>query len=190
MLFDVLGTLVYDPFYLEVPAFFELSFEELLAQKHPTAWADFERAAISEETFLAGFFRDERAYDHAGLKRSMREAYRWLDGMEPLLRELAETGYEIHAFSNYPSWYTWIEERLELSRFLTWSFVSWNMRLRKPDPKIYQAALAALAAEGSECLFIDDREVNCAAARKCGITTIRYDGAAAVRAELVARGLI
>jgi len=77
LLFDVLGTLVYDPFYVEVPAFFDLSLEELLAQKHPTAWPDFERARITEQAFLDGFFRDGRDYDQAGLKQCMRSAYRW-----------------------------------------------------------------------------------------------------------------
>ena len=190
LLFDVLGTLVYDPFYVEVPAFFELSFDELLAQKHPTAWADFERAAITEDELFASFFLDRRAFDHEGLKTCMAAAFRWLDGMEELLAELAVAGHAIHAFSNYPWWYRWIEERLGLSRYLSWSFVSWDTGLRKPDPRAYANALACLARPAGECLFVDDREVNCAAARRCGLAAIRFDGASAVRSALVGRGVL
>jgi len=190
LLFDVLGTLVYDPFYVEVPAFLELSFDELLAQKHPTAWADFERAAITEDELFARFFRDGRAFDHAGLKACMVESYRWLDGMEELLAELAHAGHAIHALSNYPSWYRSIEERLELSRYLSWSFVSCDTGLRKPAALAYTNALSSLAAPAGTCLFIDDREVNCEAARGCGLTAVRFEGAHGLRSALAEQDFI
>jgi hypothetical protein len=38
LLFDIMSTLVLDPFYQEMPRFFGMTFEELLANKHPTAW--------------------------------------------------------------------------------------------------------------------------------------------------------
>lgn len=50
--------------------------------------------------------------------------YRYLDGVEPLLVRLKAAGYELHAMSNYPMWFRYIEERLELSRYLSWTFVS------------------------------------------------------------------
>ena len=43
LLFDVMDTLVYEPFHHEMPAFFGLSFDELMAAKHPTAWVEFEQ---------------------------------------------------------------------------------------------------------------------------------------------------
>ena len=56
LLFDVMNTLVYDPFYVEVPAFFGLTLAELHALKHPTAWLEFEVNAIDERAFLPRFF--------------------------------------------------------------------------------------------------------------------------------------
>ncbi|MDA1267103.1 MAG: hypothetical protein O2816_18645, partial [Planctomycetota bacterium] len=52
LLLDVMSTLVVDPFYQEIPAFFGLSLDELLAQKDPRAWVDFEQDAIDEATFF------------------------------------------------------------------------------------------------------------------------------------------
>ena len=55
--------------------------------------------------------------------------------------------------------------------------------MRKPEPEIYRLTLERLRAmdpselgdlEFSECAFVDDVEVNCAAARELGIHTIHF----------------
>ena len=78
VLWDVMGTLVHDPFFVEMPEFFEMSFDALLEAKHPSAWVEFELGKCSEEDFLRSFFSDGRAFDHelwmreevlAGLRR-------------------------------------------------------------------------------------------------------------------------
>lgn len=48
-------------------------------------------------------------------------------------------------------------------------FLSYEMGTRKPDSEIYEQALGKLNAEGRQCLFIDDRPENIAAARAAGI---------------------
>ena len=50
LLFDIMDTLVRDPFYEDVPAFFGMSLKELIDCKHPTAWAEFEKGLIDEVT--------------------------------------------------------------------------------------------------------------------------------------------
>ncbi len=190
LLFDVMGTLVDEPFTTVVPEFFGMSLEELIAAKHPSAWAEFETGELDEATLLTRFFRDGRAFDHAGLAAAMRGAYRWIDGMEALLAELSGAGFAIHALSNYPVWYEWIEESLELSRFLEWDFVSCRTGVRKPDPRAFTGAVAALGVAPAECLFVDDREVNCAAARRSGLDAIRFAGELGLRRELERRGLV
>ena len=177
LLIDIMSTIVYDPFADEIPAYFGMDLETLVAQKDPTAWVEFERAEIDEATFFARFFDDERGIDGEGLKEAVREAYAFMPGMEALLEELDAAGYEMHAMSNYPSWYRMIEEKLALSRFLEWSFVSWDTGLRKPDPAAYEHALEVLDVEADACLFVDNREDNCEAARAVGIEAIRFEGA-------------
>lgn len=189
LLLDVLGTLVYEPFFVEVPAFLGLSLEELLSAKHPTAWAEFERGAIDERELERRFFRDGRAYDHAGMRACMEAAYRLLPGVEPLLADLRAAGVPMHALSNYPHWYLLIERRLKLSRFLEWSFVSCRTGHRKPEPAAYRTALESLAIPPERALFVDDREVNCEGARALGIEALRFEGAEKLRAALAERGV-
>ena len=190
LLLDVMGTLVYDPFHREMPAFFGMSLPELLAAKHPDAWVRFEHGEIDEPTFLERFFADGRAYDHEAFVEHVARAYRLLDGVEPLLDALREAGAPMHALSNYPSWYRRIEERLGLSRWLEWSFVSCETGVRKPDPEAYLGAARALRLPAERCVFVDDRADNCAAARAVGMDAIRFEGAAALRDALGARGLL
>jgi hypothetical protein len=105
LLLDVMGTLVRDPFHEHMPAFFGLTFEELLAQKHPTAWLEFERGEISEAAFAAKFFADGRGADGAALAAHMGARYEFLEGAEGLLQRLAAAsaagaGFELHACSS------------------------------------------------------------------------------------------
>lgn len=190
LLLDVMGTLVYDPFHREMPSFFGMSLQQLLDAKHPDAWVRFEHGELDEETFLRSFFRDERPYDQRGFVEAVRGAYRYLEGVEPLLRELSERGVEMHALSNYPRWYQLIEERLGLSRFLEWSFVSCETGVRKPHPDAYLGAARRLGRPPERCLFVDDRASNVEAARDVGMDAVVFESARQLRDALEARGLL
>jgi hypothetical protein len=48
LLFDIMDTIVRDPFYKDIPAFFQMSFNQLIDSKHPTAWIEFEKGLIDE----------------------------------------------------------------------------------------------------------------------------------------------
>jgi HAD superfamily hydrolase (TIGR01509 family) len=190
LLFDVMATLVYEPFYEVVPAALGMTLEELLPQLRRNAWVDFEHARTDEETFLSRFFADGRAFDHAALKASMVKAYAWLDGMEELLAELRAAGQEMHLLSNYPEWYQLIEEKLRISRYAPWTFVSCRTGVRKPHPDAYLGAARHFGVEPEALLFIDDREVNCQGARDVGMDAILFEDAPSLRAKLRARGVV
>ncbi|MGB5811446.1 MAG: HAD-IA family hydrolase [Polyangiales bacterium] len=184
LLWDVMGTLVHDPFFSEMPAFFGVSFDAMLEAKHPRAWVEFEVGARSEEQFLDDFFLDRRPFDRSAFMTAVVGAYRWLPGMEELLRELHASGSEMHVFSNYPSWYRRIEDKLRLSRYLEWSFVSCRTGFRKPDPDAYRCVVDQLDIPPGNLLFIDDRQSNCEAACAAGIEALRFQGVDSLRGEL------
>jgi putative hydrolase of the HAD superfamily len=46
--------------------------------------------------------------------------------------------------------------------------------MRKPDPEIYELSLQRLGLPASACLFLDDIDVNVAAARDLGMTAIHF----------------
>ena len=56
--------------------------------------------------------------------------------------------------------------------------------VRKPEPKFYQLACAAINVEPSECVFLDDLGVNLKPAAAMGMTTIKVTSAQQALDEL------
>ena len=150
ILFDVMDTIVRDPFYDKMPSYFSLSFEELLRQKHPTAWIDFESARITEDEFFSIFFKDGRRINREDfVQRVLLDHYEVLPGMDDLLQSLRHQGYDLRAFSNYPVWYEYVEQVCGLSKYLDWEFVSCKGVLaagghRKPAIESFEVVWAAV----------------------------------------------
>lgn len=185
-----MDTLVKDPFFTCIPAFFGRPLAELVPHRSPTAWVEFEKGNIDEAEYHRTAFHDGRVYDGAALRQRMVDGYEWLPGVEDLLVELCDRGVEMHALSNYPRWYELLDEKLGLSRYLRWTFVSCKTGVRKPDPRAYLLPVERLEREPAELLFVDDREKNCAAARECGLETHRFTDVASLRASLAAFDLL
>jgi putative hydrolase of the HAD superfamily len=58
--------------------------------------------------------------------------------------------------------------------------------MRKPEPGIYELTLERLGGDlrAEECLFVDDLEINCEAARDLGMTAVRFENAEQAIPEL------
>lgn len=190
LLLDVMSTLVTEPFFEVIPKFFDMSIQDLLRDKHPSSWVEFEHGHCDENSYLDRFFADGRAFDHDGFRAMLRGCYEYIDGIEPLLAELKDNGVPMHALSNYPVWYEVIEDKLKLSRYIEWTFVSCNTGVRKPAPEAYTGPARTLGVDPSTCLFVDDRKSNCEAARAVGMPAIRFEDADSLRAALVTHGVL
>ncbi|XVF56494.1 hypothetical protein PTKIN_Ptkin06aG0125700 [Pterospermum kingtungense] len=189
LLFDIMDTIVRDPFYHDIPAFFGMSLKELIECKHPTAWVEFENGVINEEELARKFFKDGRPFDLEGLKDCIRRGYSYIEGVEQLLQALRQNNYEMHAFTNYPVWYKIIEDKLKISNYLSWTFCSCMYGKRKPDPDFYLAVLEHLKVDPASCIFIDDRIKNVEAAVGVGITGLHFKNADLLREGLVQLGV-
>lgn len=67
-----------------------------------------------------------------------------------------------------------IEEKYDLLKTFHGHIFSYELGLHKPDPRIYEQALAIAQAAASQTLFIDDLAENVTAAQELGITTHQY----------------
>ncbi len=190
LLLDVMGTLVHDPIFDAVPAFFGCDVRGLFRRLDPEVWYAFERGELDEAQFFARWMRDPLPFEPEALRGCLRGAYRLLDGIEPLLRDLSAAGVPMHALSNYPVWYELIEQVTGLSRYLSWRFVSCRTGVRKPDPRAYAGAAAVLGVDAARCVFVDDRADNVEAAEALGMTGVVFESAAGLRARLEALGVL
>ncbi|KAG5237089.1 haloacid dehalogenase hydrolase family protein [Salix suchowensis] len=189
LLFDIMDTIVRDPFYHDVAPFFGMSFKELMESKHPTAWIEFEEGRVDEMELAEKFFKDKRSFDLEGLKNCMRRGYSYLDGIEELLCNLKENNYEMHAVTNYPVWYRLIEEKLNMSTYLSWTFCSCMIGKRKPNPGFYLEVIRHLKVDPTSCIFIDDRLRNVEAAIEIGIKGLQFKNANLLRQDLSKMGI-
>ena len=78
--------------------------------------------------------------------------------------------------------YAWIQD----FDVLVWSY---QLRIAKPDPAIYNFVLKELGTLPGETLFLDDRLVNVDAARALGIQALQFSTVDRLRADLIRSGL-
>ncbi|KAB2621298.1 hypothetical protein D8674_023480 [Pyrus ussuriensis x Pyrus communis] len=144
ILFDIMDTVVRDPFYRDVPAFFGMSFDELIECKHPTAWIEFEKGITDEVELARTFLKDGRPLDLEGLKNCLRKGYYYVEGVEELLYVLKDNNYEMHM----------IKDKLNISKYLSWTFCSCINGKRKPDPEFYLEVVSHLKVDPGSFVFI------------------------------------
>ena len=180
--FDVMNTLIYDPFFSDVPKKLNRTLREFLADKDRYAWIEFELGTLTETEFAKRFSTDG---NQAYMMRDILFAhYRWLDGMKEILSDLRTHGHRICTLSNYPIWYEVLNTKMDLSSFVDQHFVSYQIGSRKPDPKAYLYPLKAMNCQPDKAVFIDDRKENCDAASALGIHSILFHNADQLRREL------
>ena len=113
------------------------------------------------------------------------------DAMIELMRELRDSGWRMALLTNnVREWEPLWRSMLPVDEIFEFVVDSGFEGVRKPDPEIYRRTVERLgdgiAAEA--CLFVDDVEVNVAAARELGMRAVRFrdndQAIAEIRAEL------
>lgn len=185
--FDVMDTLLRDPFREALEAASGRPLRELLAVRDPSLYPALERGDIDEATYWAAHTRAGIEIDAAEFHRVRRAGTRWLPGMRGLVDELAGRVVRATA-SNYP---VWIEELAGeyLTERMEHVVASCHLGVRKPDPGFFAGLVRVLDRPPGEVLFIDDREQNVEAARGCGLRAHLFTGSEAARACLVRHGV-
>jgi 2-haloacid dehalogenase len=112
-------------------------------------------------------------------------------GSVEILSELKDRGSRLFALSNFSS--ETYPPALTRFGFLHWFegiLISGDVKLTKPDPRIFELLIERFAIDPKRAVFIDDVAANAAAARLFGIHAIHFANPAALRAELVSLGLL
>ena len=148
---------------------------------------ELEKGAISEDAFVDGL-RAELAAElgHEPQMHRFREIY--FDALDPnepmieLMRDLDARGLRMALLTNnVREWEPLWRSMLPVDEIFELVVDSAFVGMRKPEPEIYRLTLERLRmAEGladltfQQCLFVDDVEVNCDAARTLGMTVVRF----------------
>ena len=169
LLFDVMSTLVYDPFWTDLPNTLQKDLKTWFVDKDRTAWLDFENGAISEELFFERFFGHVGHPEAFLMKDTFVQNYRYLEGIPTLLTQLCQSQIPCYVLSNYPIWFEELDQKLQLHQYMKHMFVSYQIGMRKPDTEIYQYVQKTLQIPAKNVIFVDDRLENCMGAHSVGM---------------------
>jgi FMN hydrolase / 5-amino-6-(5-phospho-D-ribitylamino)uracil phosphatase len=185
--FDVMDTLVHDPFREALVAATGLPLDELFARRRAGVYPAFERGELDEVAYWAHYGEAGITVDADEFHRVRRAGIRWLPGMRALLDDLGGVVLRATA-SNYP---VWIEQLAtdHLAGRVDRVVASCHLGIRKPDRGFYIGLLERLGLPAEAVLFVDDREENVRGAIASGLRAHRFSDAATVRAWLVEQGV-
>lgn len=108
------------------------------------------------------------------MRREWYSSFKPISGTFDLAMKLKKK-YKIALISNtIPDWFTFWKEKYSLEKVFDYIFVSYEMKVAKPNKDIYIRALQKMNVEPKECVFIDDKEENVRSAEKLGIYAIQF----------------
>jgi 2-haloacid dehalogenase len=191
VLLDLGGVLIdWNPRYLYRPLFRgdEAAMERFLAEICPPEW---NRQLDAGRSFDEGIAERQRLFpEHAELIAL------WKTGWEQMLRgpisetvelvdELRIRGHRLYALTN------WSAETFHVARmryaFLSWFediVVSGEVKLAKPDPRIFELAIERCGLTPASTLFVDDMRPNVEVARGLGLHALHFEHPRKLRADL------
>ena len=149
----------------------------------PEDWTD----PATQRAFWMGFYREIlTSLGHVDDGLQLAEAlfasfsdpasYELFDDVRPALEELTGRGLTLGVVSNFEPWLADILALQEIDHLFATVAISGVLGVAKPDPGIFEAALAEAGADPSATVHVGDQPANdVAAARAVGITPVLID---------------
>jgi putative hydrolase of the HAD superfamily len=95
--------------------------------------------------------------------------------MIDLMREAKSSGHRMGLLTNnVREWEPLWRSMLPVDEIFEVVVDSGFVGCRKPDREIYDLTLERMGVQAEECLFVDDIDVNCGAARELGMSAVHY----------------
>ncbi len=113
-----------------------------------------------------------------------------IPGTVDIVRELHDAGVPMFGLTNWPDeFWPHAPRRFEFLGLLDDIVVSGTEGFAKPDPAIFEIAVARAGLPASDLVFVDDKEANVAGAIEFGLDGVLFTTADGLRVQLRDRGL-
>ena len=114
-----------------------------------------------------------------------------VEGTVEILRELHAAGIRLVGLTNWSAeLFPHAREHFDFLGLFEAIVVSGEERLAKPDPRIFDLVLTRHGLDPARTVFVDDRQVNVAAARAAGMTGFRFTDPEHLRRDLTVAGVL
>jgi HAD superfamily hydrolase (TIGR01509 family) len=101
--------------------------------------------------------------------------HRLSDGFSEFLNDLPEPVDALWCLSNdVTEWSVKLRDIYGIRQYFAGFVISGDVKVRKPDPKIYEILLERIGRPASECVFVDDRPKNLLTAKRLGFHTVLF----------------
>lgn len=150
---------------------------ERLLQIFPQSeeWQQLDMGVISDDEFLASAIKKEPS-----LRREIIRYHKhWYDYFKAIPENVAafyqvkEAGAKTYILSNFQeTCFRVMQEHNIFFEDFDGRVISYECKLRKPQPEIYELLIRRYQLDSAHSVFIDDMEVNIQAAKAAGLQTI------------------
>lgn len=178
VIFDLGNVLLdYDPRRFMIELGIDPAHIDRLMEIFPNSpeWQELDQGIISDDEFLAAALRKEPS-----LRREIKLYHRhWYDHFHAIPKNVAafyqikEAGAKTYILSNFQqTCFCVIRERNVFPDDFDGRVISFECRLRKPQPEIYEHIISKYQLDPARSVFIDDMPVNTEAARAASLLTV------------------
>lgn len=146
-------------------------------------WNELDRGVWTDEEIINAFVKKDPE-----IEADLRKVYSDVTEMVtprsytiPWIQELKAKGYKVYYLSNFSRIaHVQCTEALAFLPYTDGGILSYQDKIIKPDPQIYQLLVERYGLVPEECVFIDDLQTNVDTAKACG-----YEGIVFVTKEQV-----
>ncbi len=141
------------------------------------AWAECDRGVLTDDEILGAFIKND-----PGIETELRRIFENFNGLllqfpyaKGFIKDLQNHGFKVYALSNMS--YKATRECADAMDFLPMLdgyVLSCDVKVIKPDERIYANICDKYSLNPSECVFLDDVSENVEAARKFGMKAIWF----------------
>lgn len=150
-------------------------------------WVDADRGIKSEEEILQAFIENDTEYE-----KEIRDVFEHMGGViktyaytRSWLMHLKKCGFKIYYLSNFSEpLYKKCEKEMDFLDLMDGGYMSWQLKMLKPEPEFYQKLLADFKINPERAVFLDDMLDNVAEARAQGIHAVHFKDRKEVLKEL------
>ena len=180
IILDMYGVILKDPgegFY----AYVNQTFPDLTPAEIYPIW---DKADVGEISSLEVLKRLGYTGDLAAIEKAYLDTVEINEDFFEFASEMKKH-YKLALLSNDSSeWSRYFREKFDLNKYFDVITVSGDVKMKKPNPAIYQLTLEKLGLDAEDCMYVDDRRYNLSTAENVGIKAVlfnsrgvEYDGA-------------
>lgn len=155
-------------------------------------WDEFDRGILEIEDIIQKFVQNDSTVEKE-IRMICENVHDMLDRRDyaiPWIQELKEKGYGVYYLSNF-SRKAEIEcaHTLDFLPFMDGGILSYQEKVIKPEPEIYQILIDRYHLIPNQCVFMDDKPENCEGAKKAGMYAIVFSTKEEAEKELFKLGV-